>query len=51
MELCERTIILSAGQVVADGPTLELLGDEPLLERNGLEKPLSMQRPPLRLAG
>jgi cobalt/nickel transport system ATP-binding protein len=51
MELCERTIILSAGQVVADGPTPELLSDEPLLEKNGLEKPLSMQRLPLRLAG
>jgi cobalt/nickel transport system ATP-binding protein len=43
MELCPRTIILSAGRVVADGPTCKLLSDEEILEQNGLEKPLSMQ--------
>ena len=37
--LCERTVILDEGQIVADGPTAELLADEPLLERHGLESP------------
>jgi len=45
MDLCERTIILSQGRVVADGPTLELFSDENLLKENGLEKPLCMQGP------
>lgn len=51
MELCQRTIVLSEGRVAADGPTPALLSDEELLEKNGLEKPLSMQSPPLRAVG
>jgi cobalt/nickel transport system ATP-binding protein len=51
LELCQRTIIINAGRVAADGPTPELLSDEELLEKNGLEKPLSLQRPALRVAG
>jgi len=51
IELCQRTIILGGGRVAADGPTLELLSDEDLLGKNRLEKPLSMQFPPLRVAG
>jgi len=45
MDLCHRTIILSAGRIAADGSTAELLTDENLLGKNGLEKPLSMQGP------
>ncbi|MDA0178868.1 energy-coupling factor ABC transporter ATP-binding protein [Solirubrobacter phytolaccae] len=37
--LCERSVLLSAGRVVADGPTLELLADEPLLAAHDLELP------------
>jgi cobalt/nickel transport system ATP-binding protein len=48
MQLCDRTIILNEGKVVADGKTLELFSNEKLLEANGLEKPLSMQYTPLR---
>jgi cobalt/nickel transport system ATP-binding protein len=51
LELCQRTIIIAAGRVAADGPTPELLSDEELLEKNGLEKPLSLQPPALRVAG
>jgi cobalt/nickel transport system ATP-binding protein len=51
MQLCDRTIILNEGTVVADGKTLELFSNETLLEENGLEKPLSMQYTPLRVAG
>lgn len=38
-ELCSRTVILDAGQVVADGPTAAILGDDALLEAHGLERP------------
>lgn len=37
-ELCPRTLILDRGQVVADGPTSDLLNDERLLDAHGLEK-------------
>jgi energy-coupling factor transporter ATP-binding protein EcfA2 len=39
VQLCSRTIILDQGTIVADGPTHELLGDEPLMLAHGLEKP------------
>ena len=39
VELCSRTIVLDEGRVVADGPTRELLGNEELMLRQGLEKP------------
>jgi cobalt transport protein ATP-binding subunit len=42
-ELCSRTIILDGGSVVADGPTLQLLSDETLMLKHGLEKPHSLQ--------
>ncbi|MFV2102827.1 energy-coupling factor ABC transporter ATP-binding protein [Micromonospora sp. LOL_024] len=38
-ELCDRSVILDAGRIVADGPTAELLGDEELLARHRLELP------------
>jgi len=38
-ELFPRMIIMDEGRIVADGPTLELLADENLLEDHGLEKP------------
>lgn len=47
LELCERTIVLSGGQVLADGPTEKIFTDEELLERCGLEKPLCMQGCPV----
>ena len=47
LDLCDRTIILQAGQVVADGPTRDLLQDDALLYASGLEKPLCMQGCPV----
>ncbi len=47
VDLCTRTIVIYEGAVTADGPTLELLQDEALLARSGLEKPLQMQDCPL----
>jgi len=39
VELCARTIILDRGQIVAEGDTVELLSDEPLMLAHGLERP------------
>ncbi len=40
LDTCKRTVILSEGKVVADGPSSVLLTDRGLLESNGLELPL-----------
>jgi cobalt/nickel transport system ATP-binding protein len=37
--LCERAVLLSAGKIVADGPTHDLLRDEQLLAAHDLELP------------
>ena len=37
-ELFPRTIVMDEGLIVADGLTMEILGDAPLLEAHGLEK-------------
>jgi cobalt/nickel transport system ATP-binding protein len=39
MQLCERSVILSGGELVADGPTLDILGDPQLLAAHRLELP------------
>ena len=38
-QVCERSIVLDRGEIVADGPTLELLGDTALLAAHRLELP------------
>jgi cobalt/nickel transport system ATP-binding protein len=38
-ELFPRTVVMDAGSIVADGPTSEILRNEDLLEKHGLEKP------------
>lgn len=43
VELCPRSILLDRGSVVADGPTLDLLNDEELMQAHGLEKPHILQ--------
>jgi cobalt/nickel transport system ATP-binding protein len=45
LELCDRSIILDAGRVVANGLTHNILGDPTLLEAHGLEMPLSLKIP------
>lgn len=47
LDLCERTIVLSEGKVVADGPTIEIFADPDLLTRARLEQPLRMQSCPV----
>ena len=39
LQLCPRSVILSAGRIVADGTTSELLADAELLARHRLELP------------
>ena len=39
VELCSRAIVLDQGQVVADGPVVELLNNEELMLAHGLERP------------
>jgi cobalt/nickel transport system ATP-binding protein len=46
LDVCERCIIIQGGKVVADGPAEEILLNEPLLEENSLELPLSRSRSP-----
>jgi cobalt/nickel transport system ATP-binding protein len=38
--LCERALVLSGGRFVADGPCIDLLGNEALLARHELELPV-----------
>ncbi len=46
-DLCLRTIILKEGRILADGPTLDILQNEELLDSSHLEKPLRLQGCPL----
>jgi len=43
LDVCARTIVLAGGRVAADGPSAELLADEAVLARSGLERPLRLQ--------
>lgn len=45
LELCDRSVILDNGQIVADGPTATLLADAELLARHRLELPYGMVVP------
>lgn len=45
LELCDRIVILSHGQIVKDGPTEEVLSNSETLEQYHLESPLSYSRP------
>ena len=47
VELCSRAVVLDGGEIIADGPTAEVLGDEELMLAHGLERPISLatQRP------
>lgn len=47
LDICDRTIVLSAGRVAADGPTRALFGDDALLAACGLERPLALQSCPV----
>ena len=40
LDTCERTILMWEGEIIADGPTSEILTNEELLDSHGLELPL-----------
>jgi cobalt/nickel transport system ATP-binding protein len=40
VELCERSVVLSEGAIVADGATREVLADDALMARHRLEMPV-----------
>ena len=44
LELCPRSVILSDGVVVADGPTADILADEELMAAHRLELPFGFDR-------
>lgn len=44
LDLCERTIVMKEGKIVADGSTETIFKDLPLLEACGLEQPCSMKK-------
>lgn len=43
-DVCERTILIHGGRIIADGNTKDILTNKELLEENGLELPLSFSR-------
>jgi cobalt/nickel transport system ATP-binding protein len=45
LELCDRTIVLSQGQIVYDGATEKIMSDSDFLLQHSLESPLSYSRP------
>lgn len=43
LDTCDRVILLSKGEIVADGPVHEILSNKELLESNRMELPLSLK--------
>lgn len=44
LKLCSRVLVLEGGKLFADGPARELLANEDLMERHGLEVPAQLVR-------
>ncbi|OKH24967.1 energy-coupling factor ABC transporter ATP-binding protein [Chroogloeocystis siderophila] len=42
LEVCDRVLLLDQGQIIADGNPRDVMGDQPLMEAHGLEKPFSL---------
>ena len=47
LELCERTVVLQNGRILADGPTQSIFTDQDLLAQAHLELPFSLQKCPI----
>ena len=43
LEVCSRSLLLSGGKIVADGPSSEILYDREMLESHSLELPLAVR--------
>ena len=46
MDLCQRTLVIREGRIIADGPTSDIMHDEELLASSNLEKPLGLRSCP-----
>ncbi|AET66213.1 ABC-type cobalt transport system, ATPase component [Desulfosporosinus orientis DSM 765] len=46
-EMCDRTIVIKKGEIVADGVTSEILVNAELMDASGLEVPLALQNCPV----
>lgn len=44
LALCSRTVVMDHGKIRADGETRRLLADSELMEKHGLEVPLSLRK-------
>ncbi|NOQ22773.1 MAG: ATP-binding cassette domain-containing protein [Candidatus Aegiribacteria sp.] len=42
LETCDRTALLDSGKICADGSSRKIMGDEPLMNSHGFEKPHSL---------
>ncbi|MGH3089108.1 MAG: energy-coupling factor ABC transporter ATP-binding protein [Rubrobacteraceae bacterium] len=42
LEVCDRVVLMDDGNIVAEGDPRQLMGDEDLMEKHGLEKPHSL---------
>ncbi len=47
LEVCERTIVIKDGEILADDSTIKIFKNEELLAAGGLEKPFCMQKCPV----
>jgi cobalt/nickel transport system ATP-binding protein len=44
LDLCSRVLVLDRGQLVADGATAQVLSDQALMDRHGLEVPYRLRK-------
>lgn len=51
LDTCERTILMADKKIIRDGPTQEILRDQALLEKHGLELPLSLSGSRIEIKG
>lgn len=42
LEVCQRVFLLDGGQIIAEGPTREIMSNSKLMEAHGLERPHSL---------
>ena len=42
LDVCDRVLLIDEGQIIADGDPMVIMGNQPLMEAHGLEKPHSL---------
>jgi cobalt/nickel transport system ATP-binding protein len=43
LDICQRTLVIREGRIIADGPTLEIMRSEEIMASSNLEKPPSLK--------